>query len=403
MRRLPISLVAILALAASPVACKSDSSPGLLAPPGGGGPPAAQQDQGTQETGPATVDEGGSPATTKDPGGGTPPVGGTDDGSSTPPVSQDPGPTTPPTPAGCGSDSPAALAACADEARYSTDLELIADVRPPGSAHWQVAQDLCANRLAELGYAVSVESYGTGVNVVALKRGSSAPDEQLLISAHYDHIEGCEGADDNATGLAALLEVARLLADASFSRTLILACWDEEERGMVGSGVYARRAAERGDKILASVVFEMLGYVSEEPNSQEIPAGFDLVFPEAIKKVRDNESRGDFIFVAADESAQGFLERLENHAVTFELPLVGVAMASAMATSALAADLRRSDHAPFWDEGLPAMMLTDTANFRNPYYHCAAGPDVIEHLDSGFALKVIQTTVAAAAETLELR
>lgn len=167
-----------------------------------------------------------------------------------------------------------------DQQRYEQDLKTVAKARPPGSAHWQVVQDLCVNRLESLGFSVVREDYGTGVNVIGTLKGTTKPDEQVLISAHYDHIAGCAGADDNASGVAGALESARVLASQPrFDRTLIVACWDEEERGLLGSKAYAQAARDRGDQIVMSYVYEMIGYKDDTPDSQTLPAGIDLLFP----------------------------------------------------------------------------------------------------------------------------
>src|SRR4051812_5098468 len=107
--------------------------------------------------------------------------------------------------------------------QYAADVAFIQGERTPGSAHWQEVQDFCAKRLEDLGYEVERQTYGTGVNVIGLLRGASIPDEQVLISAHYDHIEGCAGADDNGSGVAAALDAARQLASKPRARTLVVA------------------------------------------------------------------------------------------------------------------------------------------------------------------------------------
>jgi Zn-dependent M28 family amino/carboxypeptidase len=162
-------------------------------------------------------------------------------------------------------------------ARLQSDVVLIAEPRPPGSTHWQAIQDLCADRFQQYGFEVERHQYATGVNVIGKRAGSTTPGEQVIISAHYDHIPDCPGADDNASGVAAVLETARVLAGAAFDRTLVLACWDEEEDGLIGSEAYATRAAQNNETIVSMVSLEMIGYRSDS-NSQTTPAGFNLLF-----------------------------------------------------------------------------------------------------------------------------
>ncbi len=145
----------------------------------------------------------------------------------------------------CGTGSATAIADCVEQSRYEADLKFVAAPRPPGSAHHQAVRDLCAARFAEYGFTVEQHDYGTGSNVIGVLPGAS--DERVIVSAHYDSTDGsCPGADDNATGVAGVLETARVMATASLDRTLVVACWDEEEDGLIGSDAYAARAKQSG-------------------------------------------------------------------------------------------------------------------------------------------------------------
>jgi len=303
----------------------------------------------------------------------------------------------------CGSDSPEALARCVDPAVLLDDVSFVADLRTPDTAHWQAVQDMCADRMEMLGMEVELHEYATGVNVVGRRRGTTRPDELVLIGAHYDHIPGCLGADDNATGVAGALEAARILAPTQTERTLAVACWDEEELGLLGSSAWV--ALGLGDQESVSVYFnyDMIGYATDEPDTQGIPLGFDAVFPEQFAEVEANDFRGDFILMAADELAAESAIAFENHAQLLGLPTVTAVLDAASKNSELFSDLRRSDHAPFWAADIPAMFFTDSANFRNEAYHCAMGEDSVDRLDFEFAGGVVGATVGAVAEALVLQ
>ncbi|MEM6992738.1 MAG: M28 family peptidase [Myxococcota bacterium] len=301
----------------------------------------------------------------------------------------------------CG-ESVEAMSACVDGSRYLTDLEFIAAPRPPGDAHWQAVQDLCFDRFTEFGFDVELHQYGTGVNVLGTKVGATAPDETVVVSAHYDHILDCAGADDNATGVAGVLELARVLAEAELERTVIFACWDQEEIGLIGSRSWVLRANENDEQIVANFNFEMIGYTDHTPGSQSVPAGFDLLFPEAVEELAANGNAGDFITVIADDLAATQAEALIRHADRIDIPLVHLPLSSELKNSPLLSDLRRSDHATFWEFDLPAMMLTDTSNFRYAAYHCAEGEDTVDNLDHEFTTKVLRISTAAVVESLGL-
>ncbi len=300
----------------------------------------------------------------------------------------------------CGTETPLSLSQCVDASRYQADLEVVAMPREPESAHWQLVQDLCATRLEELGFTVERPAYATGINVVGVREGTSEPEHRVLVGAHYDHIPGCAGADDNATGVAGALEAARVLATASYPRTLVVACWDEEERGLIGSRAYAERARARGDVIDAYFNFEMIGFTDDTPGSQSMPLGFDALFRRQAREVADNEYRGDFIAVVGDPASEAAVGSLERYADRLGLPFIPLVVPESLLDSPAIGDLRRSDHASFWAEGYPGMMITDTSEFRYDDYHCTDGPDVVENLDRDFAALVVSMTVAAAAESL---
>ena len=305
------------------------------------------------------------------------------------------------------------LAACSgggesssvEQSRYDADLKLISQARPPGSAHWQKVQDLCRDRFKEHGYTVKLHNYGSGVNVIGTLSGASQAAKQVLVSAHYDHVSNCAGADDNASGVAGLLETARVLATTRHDRTLVVACWDEEERGMKGSRAYVAQAKKDGDQIVLSLVYEMIGYYNDTPNSQQIPQGFDLIYADEVKQLKDDQNRGNFIAAVYDEDSGGnnskAISVMKTTASDVGLKLLPLKVQASLKKSYAMYNLRRSDHDPFWQQDYPAMMLTDTANFRNLNYHCKAGPDSPERLSGAFAVKTIKTTVAAARRMLQ--
>ena len=309
----------------------------------------------------------------------------------------------PPVVGPCGTDSPEALMGCVERARYVTDITALEGPRDPGSEGWQAAQDLCEARFTEQGYTIERHDYGIGINIIGVLPGDDLADERVLVSAHYDGIADCPDADDNASGVAGILETSRVLATGSYRRTLVVACWDQEELGLIGSRAYAARADEDGENILVHFVYEMIGYYSDVPDSQTIPSGLDMLFPAETAALEANENRGDFLAAIGDDLARTSLQAMAYYGSGVDLSVVVLEVPSILKNSPLLLDLQRSDHAGFWRVDIPAMMLTDTSEFRNARYHCGDGDDTVDSLDHDFATKIVQATVGAAAAALELR
>lgn len=213
------------------------------------------------------------------------------------------------------------------------------------------------------GYAVSMESFQfDGVSqqiVVAEIFGQTRPEEIIVIGAHYDTVSDSAGADDNASGIAALLEIASMLKDVPMDRTVRFVAFPNEEyhgedwRNM-GSYHHAKRSFDRGDKIVGMISLEMLGYFSNEPESQKYPFPFNLFYPD----------RGNFIgFVGNSKSKEWVREVVGQFRELVAFPSEGAAPPERFE------DISRSDHWSYWQFGCPALMVTDTSNFRFPHLH----------------------------------
>lgn len=215
-------------------------------------------------------------------------------------------------------------------------------------------------------------------------RGS--PPAPLLVGAHYDTVAGSPGADDNASALVVLLEVADRLKSVETGRPVWLAAFCLEEEGLLGSYAFASRLKKTGQALCGAVILECVGYATEEPGSQRSPPGLPITVPTV----------GNFLGVVGNDVSRSLVAAIERGArrVSSPFPVLGVAVP---ARGEALPDVRRSDHAAFWDEGFPAVMLTDTANFRNPHYHRST--DTIDTLNLEF-LEAVSDIVVASVEEL---
>lgn len=231
--------------------------------------------------------------------------------------------------------------------------------------------------LQAFGYTVTLQEFeAKGKTVRNLEveiSGTRWPHEIVLIGAHYDSVHGSPGANDNATGVAALLEIARLLAENPPARTLRFVAFVNEEPPFfytdeMGSYVYARRAYQRGDNIIAMISLETIGYYSDVEASQQYPLPlYSLLYPDT----------GNFIAFIGNLASRSLVRQsLDSFRSHTAFPSEGIAAPGGLP------GIYWSDHWSFWQHGYPALMVTDTAPFRYPYYHTAADtPDKIDYLN----------------------
>lgn len=210
-------------------------------------------------------------------------------------------------------------------------------------------------------------------NVVAEKKGTVSPENVLIVGAHYDTVPGSPGADDNASAVAVLLEVARHLQGVSLRNTVKLVAFALEEYGYVGSTHYARRAKREGEKIAGMFSLEMVGFTGPKQNYPF------YINPKYFPNV------GDFIGVVGNKRSEGLMEEVRRTLKTY-VPQLPAEFLVVPGNGEGLEEARLSDHSPFWDQGLPALMWTDTAFLRNPNYHRPT--DTIETLDFEFMRKV---------------
>ncbi len=221
------------------------------------------------------------------------------------------------------------------------------------------------------------EGSEASTNLILRLPGQNPRLDPLLVGAHYDGPLHSIGADDNATGVAALLELAQLWRTTPPRRPVWLVAFDQEEWGMLGSKALATELRQRGQQLRLMVSLEMLGFTSPSQN-YPLPA---------MRRVYGKV--GDFIAVVGNAAAALTLPRLARpmgqHVKTKVLPVPNGGRAIP--------DVRLSDHSPFWDAGYDAVMVTDTSFMRNPHYHQMS--DTIDTLDLPFLAAVTEGLNAA--------
>jgi hypothetical protein len=249
------------------------------------------------------------------------------------------------------------------------------------TAHW------IARQLHSYGY--ETEFQGEYANVVA--RSRYAPGAAcVLVGAHYDSVPGTPGADDNASAVAALLACARALAEHAPTCPVCFASFNREEDGLLGSADFVRTVAAEGKMhVREAHVLEMVGYCDHRPGSQAIPPGLPIQVPD----------RGDFLGILANKDSTAMANAVLQTARTYwpDIPVLSLKVHAGV--EKLLPVLQRSDHAPFWGAGIPAIMWTDTAEFRNKHYHQPT--DTPDTLDYDFLRRVTQILIATILTSVQ--
>ncbi len=278
------------------------------------------------------------------------------------------------------------------EARLRAHVETLARApRVPGTEEHARSRAYALGQLQRAGFAVSEEPFHqdvTSANLLTEPQPADPGLPLLVIGAHYDSVPGTPGADDNASGVAALLELARLARPVlegagPFHSRLQLAVYDLEEYGMVGSDVHARALERAGVGLRGMVSLEMLGFTAPQ---QRLPPHLVGLYPAV----------GNFIGVSGNERSRELVEAVAGAMKT--VPGLPVEWITLPGNGEALPEVRLSDHSSFWERGQPALMLTDTSFFRNPHYHQPT--DTPETLDYPFLARVTLGVAAAVGRLL---
>jgi hypothetical protein len=226
-----------------------------------------------------------------------------------------------------------------------------------------------------------------GVNVVAIKPGEESSGA-FVVFGHHDTIRDSPGANDNTASVAVILELAQALTSSRFRRTIILAATDMEEIGFFGGRALVTELV-RERTILGAVNYETMAYTSSDPGSQTLPAGIELIYSDQVRRIRSNRFKGEFTTFIYNSPATRLAAAIASGLIHLEgeqaalmlrdpndLPFIGGLLRRAVPA---VRNFARSDHVPFWKAGVPAIMVTDTANFRYCHYHTPG--DTPEKLD----------------------
>jgi hypothetical protein len=254
-------------------------------------------------------------------------------------------------------------------------------------------------QLQDFGFSPNLIPFETGVNIWAKKNGTNPNTGSILIAAHYDTVRNSPGADDNGTGLAVVLEMARLLANTQTPLTLEIAFFDQEENGLQGSFAFTSQP-ENISHLKGVIILDMVGYACHTSGCQTYPQGLAV---NTLLEAAGVESpdQGEFLAVVGEAEHLELLKVFQKWnqstlnqtdkippIVTVPVPFKGL----------LTPDVLRSDHAAFWYQEIPAVLITDTAELRSPHYHQPS--DTIDNLDQSFFINSAQIILNVVQDLL---
>jgi len=271
-----------------------------------------------------------------------------------------------------------------DRERLSRHLRVIVGERNPygGARHLAAVEKFIKAEFESFGLDVESDAFsyaGENFHNIIARLRPPRSDPLIIIGAHFDSVIGTPGADDNASGIAVLLESARLLSRITLATQVLFCAFNLEELNMLGSAAFARKLKLAGTRVAAMISLEMVGYTDSRPGSQKLPVGLSRFYPD----------RGDFIALIGNWRSNAVLRKFA--AGMRQVGNLPVETLSVPGKGMIMPAVRLSDHAPFWDLGYPALMITDTSFYRNPNYHGAT--DTIETLDIDFMAKVCEGVV----------
>jgi len=288
-----------------------------------------------------------------------------------------------------------------DSNNLKSNLGFIAGVRHynTGLAHLNEVRDSIESRFMKAHLKTERHNFTystqTGQNILGRKSGLKNEAVTYIMDAHYDGVSNGPAADDNGSGVAGMLEALRILSTYHFERTLNFIGFDFEESGLIGSNRYVQNGIKSFEDIQGVLNFEMIGYYTDSVRTQTTPAGFDILFPQAYQSLQMDSFRGNTLIACGNTTSSALLTEFTTAATQY-VPALKVTSLEVPQNGAIAPDLRRSDHASFWDNGQKALMLTDGANTRNKNYHTPG--DSIGTLNFTYMTNVVKATLATAAK-----
>lgn len=288
-----------------------------------------------------------------------------------------------------------------DSNRMKQNIQWLEGIRhrTTGATHLQEVRDSLLARFQQAGLDTRIHEFPfnnyTGQNIIGRKASTFNDTRTYIVDGHYDTVDDSPGADDNASSIAGILEILRVIAPLHLNHSVDFIGFDLEEQGLLGSEAFVPNGIQPDEQVAGVINMDMIGYYNNEPNSQEVPAGFELFFPDLYDMLEADSFRANFIISSANFASKPLALLFDSMATRYVPDLVVGTVVEP--NGIMIPDFRRSDHVAFWNAGYQALHISDGAETRNPHYH---GPtDTAGTLNYTFAYNI---TKAAAATLLHL-
>jgi len=287
-----------------------------------------------------------------------------------------------------------------DKNKIKSNLNWLQGIRhrTAGITHLKETRDSLIHLFTDLKLDTATQQFKylsyQALNIVGNINGGRNRQRIYINDAHFDSVANGPGADDNGSGVVGFMEIARILSAYHFENTIRFIGFDLEEVGLNGSFAYVNKGVSSLDSIQGVLNYEMIGYYSEVNNSQSVPTGFNLLFPNEYSILQSDTFKGNFLANIGNIDSKPISDAFISSANLY-VPELKVISINLPANGTIAPDFRRSDHASFWDKGYKALMLTDGADFRNKSYHTAN--DKLDILNMDFLSNNVKATLATLA------
>lgn len=270
-----------------------------------------------------------------------------------------------------------------------------------GADRLNMAKEFIKNEFYSNGLEVTEQSFNWDdvihSNIIGVHPGTELSNVYIL-GAHIDTVLDSPGADDNLSGISAMLEVMKIISRFSFRSTIVFVAFDLEEYGSIGSKEFLRVFKDKDINISGLINFDMIGYYSDQDSSQYFPNAFKQIYPEVYDMVLSENLKGNFVIDITNDFSSHVSNNFKANLYSLNSDLKYVEL-KCPRNGVVASQLKRSDHAPFWKEQIPAISIGDGADTRNPYYH--AEQDTPEHLDYEKICQIVSITASTLANMAE--